>query len=63
LLNPVEHEYFFEAQQDKLEQAVTNPNGKTQAFYAHLGSARITSEGEHLWKHSDGTEKPFPPAK
>jgi RHH-type transcriptional regulator, rel operon repressor / antitoxin RelB len=63
LLNPVEHDYFFEAKQDHFAQSLGNPTEKTKAFYAQLGSARITSEGEHLWKHSDGTEKPFPPAK
>jgi RHH-type transcriptional regulator, rel operon repressor / antitoxin RelB len=63
LLNPPEYAHFFDAQQDAFEKSVTTPNPRTEAFYAALGSARITSGGEHLWRHADGSEKPYPPAK
>ena len=61
LLNPAEHDHYFEAAVDR----VGEHSDATKRLYAALGE-KVGAVGTDpkdvtVWRHSDGTDKPFPP--
>ena len=62
LLNLAEHDHYFEATVNK----VGAHSDATKRFYAALGEKVGTVGTDELdvtvWRHADGTDKPFPPS-
>jgi RHH-type transcriptional regulator, rel operon repressor / antitoxin RelB len=62
LLTAVEHDHYFDANQDKLGTFSEDAKKFYEALGQRAGAVGTNDQDEIVWRHSDGTMKPFPPA-